>query len=113
MKFKTTKKNIRDNYNRIIKIGYCNAQYLLKYENEIAYSTRTEGWACDYYDIDGVLISTGYAPLEAKNTHSTYDIVRRYDDQACKIACDYSLDYETQKAQVTALLIQYIQEVTR
>ena len=38
MKFKTTKKAMRENYTKIIKIGYGDAQYLLKFENEIAYS---------------------------------------------------------------------------
>ena len=66
-KIKATKKAMKESYNTIITIGYCNAQYLLQYENEIAYSARSEGWACDYYDINNVLISTGYAPLESKN----------------------------------------------
>ncbi len=113
MKFEVSKKEMRNNYDRIISIGYCNAQWLLKYEEPIAYSTRVEGWACDYYDIDGVLISTGYAPLTAKNTHSNYDIVHRYNEQAEKIACDCTLSYEEQKAQVNALLKDYVKEVTQ
>jgi hypothetical protein len=113
MKFKANKKEMRNNYNCIISIGYCNAQWLLKYKEPIAYSTRAEGWACDYYDIDGVLISTGYAPLTAKNTHSNYNIVRRYNEQAQEIACNYSLSYEEQKTQVNALLKEYIKEVTQ
>ena len=113
MKFKVTKKEIRNNYDRIISIGYCNAQWLLKYEEPIAYSTRSEGWACDYYDVDGVLISTGYAPLTARNTHSNYDIVRRYNEQAEKIACNCSLSHEERKTQINALLKKYIKEVTQ
>jgi hypothetical protein len=111
MKFKANKKEMRNNYNRIISIGYCNAQWLLKYKEPIAYSIRAEGWACDYYDIDGVLISTGYAPLTAKNTHSNYDIARRYNEQAQEIACNYSLSYEERAKQVNALLKEYIKEV--
>lgn len=66
IKYKTTKKAMKESYKTIIKIGYCDAQYLLKFENIIAYSTRVEGWSCDYYDIEGILISTGYAPIENK-----------------------------------------------
>ena len=113
MKFQVSKKEMRNNYDRIISIGYCDAQWLLKYEEPIAYSTRLEGWACDYYDIDGVLISTGYAPLSSKNTHSNYDIVHRYNEQAKKIACNYSLNYEERKAQVNALLKEYVKEVSQ
>ena len=110
-KSKTTKIAIKSRYDKIVKIGYCNAQNLLKYEESIAYSTRAEGWACDYYDINGVLISTGYAPIEGRNTHSSYDIVKKYDDQAREIACNYSLNYEQQKTQVTALLQDFIKEI--
>ena len=47
-----------------------------------AYSSRAEGWACDYYTIDNVLISTGYAPLEAKNTRKDYEVYKKYNDLA-------------------------------
>jgi hypothetical protein len=113
MKFKVSKKEMNRNYSRIISIGYCNAYWLLKYKEPIAYSTRAEGWSCDYYDVDGVLISTGYAPLSSKNTHSNYDIVQRYNKQAEKIACDYALSYEDRANRVNALLKEYIKEVTK
>jgi hypothetical protein len=109
MKFKTTKKTMRENYHYIIGTGYCNAQYLLQYEEPRAYSTRAEGWACDYYDIDKVLISTGYAPLSNSNTKCTYDIVRRYDDAAQAITGEY----EERKTATHALLQAFIKEVTQ
>jgi hypothetical protein len=112
MKFKTTKKAMRENYNKIIGIGYCNAQYLLKYENEIAYSVRAEGWACDYYDINGVLISTGYAPISDKNAKHNYDMLKAYEDKARAIVCNYDLSYEEQKTQVTALLHEFVKAAT-
>ena len=113
MKFKVSKKEMNRNYDRIISIGYGNAYWLLKYEESIAYSTRVEGWACDYYDIDGILISTGYSPLSSKNTHSNYDIVHRYNEQAEKIACNYSLSYKERAEQVNALLKKYVKEVAQ
>ena len=78
MKFKTTKKEMKENYDQILGIGYCNAQHLLKFENPIAYSTRSEGWACDYYDIDGILISTGYAPMDSRNVKKDYNTIISY-----------------------------------
>lgn len=112
MKFKTTKKAMKESYHHIVKIGYCNAQFLLQYEEPRAYSERAEGWACDYYDVNGVLISTGYAPLEAKNTKSNYDIVKRYDDAAQAISCNYDKTYEERKEEVYALLCEFVKEVT-
>lgn len=82
IKLKTSKKIMREGYYRIISIGYCDAQYLLKYENPIAYSAGVYGWCCDYYDIDGVLISTGYSPLSDKNVRKDYNLVREYDKLA-------------------------------
>jgi hypothetical protein len=112
MKFKTTKKDMKNNYNRIISIGYADAQYLLSHENAIAYSTRTEGWACDYYDIDGVLISTGYSPLTEKNAKDNYTLTREYNEKARDINSNYGLSYEDQKAQTKALLSEFVKEMT-
>lgn len=104
---------MNSSYHHIISIGYCNAQSLLNGVEPIAYSARSEGWACDYYDIDGVLISTGYAPLSAKNTHSTYEIIKRYNDMAQAITSNYDLNYEERAERINALLRAYVQEVTK
>lgn len=70
MKCKTTAKAIRENYGgRILRIGYCDAQALLRYETPFAYSSGVYGWNCDYYDIDGVCISTGCRPIGRSVDH--------------------------------------------
>ena len=113
MKARVTKHEMKSRFDKIVCIGYEDAARLLKYRSEIAYSVRAEGWACDYYIVDGVLISTGYAPLKSVNTHSNYDIVRKYNDKATAIAMDYDLGFEEQKEQIEKLLHEYIQEVTQ
>jgi hypothetical protein len=110
MKFKTTKKAIREGYGTILSIGYCNIQNLLKYENEIAYSTRAEGWACDYYEVNNVCISTGYAPI---GKSVDYELQRKYDGEAEKIVCDYSIPYEDKKAKVYELLVEFVKEAKK
>lgn len=82
MKLKTSKAVIKDGYFRILSIGYCDAQYLLNYERPFAYSAGVYGWSCDYYDIDGVCISTGYSPLASKNMKHDYELIRAYDNNA-------------------------------
>jgi hypothetical protein len=109
-KYKTTKKSIKEKYDKIIKIGYCNAQYLLQYESEIAYSTRAEGWACDYYEIGDILISTGYAPMESKNVKCTYDIVEKYEDLARNNVLS-NIPYEEKLRINKDLLNQFVNEV--
>ena len=107
MKFKTTKKAMRENYDTILKIGYCNIQNLLQYENPIAYSTRAEGWACDYYEVGNVLISTGYAPI---GESVPYDLQMEYNKKAGNL---YHKNYETKKRLLKELLIQFVDEATK
>ena len=110
-KYKTTKKAMKESYDKIIKVGYCNLQYLLRFQEPFAYSAHSEGWACDYYDIDGVLISTGYSPIESKRTKCTYDICKKYDNAAEKIIYNYSLSQEEQKEKLDNLIKDFIKEV--
>ena len=56
MKLKATKKAIRNSGYNVLKIGYCNAQNLLRHKSPFAYSERREGWACDYYQINNTII---------------------------------------------------------
>lgn len=112
MKFKTTKKAIKENYNTILNVGYCNLQTLLKFEEATAYSTRSEGWACDYYDIDGIIICTGYSCIgKVIDT----DITKRYEYLASSIIGDggyYSEEsYNVKKSDMHKLILQFIEEV--
>ena len=79
MKLRATKKEMREGYDKVLRIGYCNAQNLLWGEEPFAYSAGRYGWCCDYYDINGVLISTGYAPIESKGMKSDYKRIREYE----------------------------------
>jgi len=108
MKFKTTKKSMKENYNTILSIGYCNAQCLLRYEDAIAFSAGGSGWACDYYDVDNVCISTGYNPIGKK---VDYDILKKYEEEAKVINGKNELTYEEKRALVHELLVKFLQEV--
>lgn len=100
-KIKATKVEMRKNY-RIASIGYCDAQYLLNYKSPFAYTCGTNGWTADYYDIEGVLISTGYDPIASKNTKCSYETVRKYD----KLAQEAKT-----KEEIDKLLKQFIAEI--
>lgn len=111
MKFKATKKEMLSHYDKILGVGYCDLQSLLNYIEPIAYSTRSEGWACDYYEVGGILISTGYAPLSTKNLKKDYETIRRYNDEAAKIIYNYDLSYNERKEQVAELLNEFIEKI--
>lgn len=83
MKYKTTAKALKEGYYKILDVGYCDLQFLLKYQNPVAYSSGVYGWNFDVYDINGVAIATGYRGMPSKNTKNiTYKIMKEYDDKA-------------------------------
>lgn len=112
MKFKTTQKEIKANYNTIICVSYCRLQNLLNYESPVAYTVRREGWGTDIYDMGGgVAIVIGYAPFG--NIRPAYEQVKAVEEQAEKIRYDYSFSYEEQREQLKQLARAFIDEVTR
>ena len=102
MKLKTTTKQMRQ-YHRIVRIGYCEAQALLKYASPFAYSSGVYGWNGDYYEVDGVLIATGYRSLpDSKNVRCDYSLVREYENKAGKL---------TSREDVEKLLHEFIAKI--
>ena len=105
MKLKATKKEFKNE--NVLRVGYCQAQYLLRYADPFAYSSGVYGWTCDYYNIDGVYISTGYSPI---GKSLDYDIIKKYEDEARKILLDDTNSYEEKKEKVNNLLNELVQE---
>lgn len=65
IKFRATRKQLRENYWFIFPLGYCQAQYLFRNLNPGCYLDRVEGWACDVYEVlpyASACFATGYAP---------------------------------------------------
>lgn len=112
MKFRATKKAIMEEYKNTIKIGYCNAQHLLTFENPIAYTHNSDGWCCDIYIIGNDAISTGYAPFG--KIIPSYNCIKEWDKKAeAIINSSHSLGWETQKELVSKVLSDFIKEVTK
>lgn len=112
MKYKTTKKAVNAGYVNKICVGFCALQNLLSYEQETAYTTRTEGWGADIYEVTpATAIITGYAPFG--NIRPGYEVCKRYDQEAEQIRCDRSLSFEEQKDKLHWLLMQFVNEVTK
>ena len=105
MKLKTTKNQVKNNFNTILSIGYCDIQYLTYYKRPFAYSSGVYGWSCDYYEIENVCLSTGYSPI---GQNVDYKLLRKYEAKAQKISLDYNLDYKIRQRKVNKLLIEFI-----
>ena len=111
MKAKVTKKEVRQSFNTILSLGYCEIQGLTYYINPFAYSCGVYGWSCDYYDVKNVCLCTGYSPI---GRDVPYSLVKEYETKANKVVYgNYGTPYEEKKAQVTALLNEFIDKATK
>lgn len=110
MKFRTTQKAIRANYNTIICVPYCGLQNLLSCESPIAYTVRREGWAADIYDMgNGIAIVTGYAPFG--KVRPSYELQKRYETQAEQFR--HISSYDEKRNALRELQRAFIEEITR
>ena len=105
MKIKALKKEFKDQ--NVLKVGYCKLQYLLNYKDPFAYSSGVYGWACDYYNIDGVIISTGYNPI-GKQVKT--DILEHYNAQALKVLNNVNIEYQQKTKLLDNLLNDFIND---
>lgn len=108
MKFKTTRKAVKENGGIILNVKYCGLQSLLRFKEPQAYTSGIYGWNADIYDIDGLIIVMGGRPF---GNYSNYDLVEEYEQKAHKIATDYQVDWETRKNEVSKLLDEFINKV--
>lgn len=114
-KYKISKKEMYSSYDYIISVPYCELQHLLAFEQEFAYSAWQQ-WNCDYYDVDGILICTGYNPIKAKRSKSCYEINHKYDEKARELTSKPYIneeEYNNRKLMVRNLLKKYIDEVIK
>ena len=90
MKIKTTQKEIKNRFKKIVCVGYADLQHLLSYESPIYHTIRREGWASDIYIFDDIAISTGYAPFD-----------------------NIKVKYDTKVKKVNKLLEKFLEEVKK
>lgn len=111
MRIKITEKELKDQCERVLAIGYCKGQNLLDLStaHELGHTTGVYGWKSDIYvyrTLSGlyVLISTGYAPVS--NTKSI-DIAP-FEKKAEKIRYDRELTFEEKREKINLLLDSWV-----
>ena len=111
MKFRTTEREIRQRANgSIIRVGYCNLQTLLQYENPIAYTCGVYGWNADIYEVGGCLIVEGYRPFG--NYAPSHELTKKYEALAEKVLHDKRIrNYSTKARKLRELLDAFCREV--
>lgn len=105
-KAEVTRKWLANNYT-CCAVGYCDLQYLLKFQSKDFYTAGVYGWNFDAYTFGSYCITTGYRNMihhvKANNIHE-------YDSKAREILKDSSLSYEEQKNKVNELLEKFLKE---
>lgn len=108
MKKKITRNDMKWMYNKIIKIGYCELQYLLYFDDPKYYNHGVYGWNYDVYDFDDIAICTGYNPVG--NVKPEHEIIRKYDD-AAKLIVLGNDNFDVKIEKVQSLRNEFIKRV--
>lgn len=86
MKFKVTKKEMKESNAVVIAVGYCQLQNALSSINAIAYNSGANGWCCDLYKInERYSIVTGYSCDRANTVRADFNLVRECEVKANEI----------------------------
>ena len=89
MKQRTTMKDIRNNWNKVFKCGYCELQDIMRYHEPQYYNCGVYGWNCDIY-VDyknDIAVTTGYRSMTGKDIPrellNKYSEIARNIDTSC------------------------------
>lgn len=81
-KIHTTIKYIKNVWGNVWRCGYCDLQYIMRYEEPEYYNSGVYGWNCDIYCNHkyDVAITTGYRNMAGRVIPS--ELIKRYSDIA-------------------------------
>ena len=110
MKIQTTKKAIKNNYGKIVRVGYCDLVYLLSYTDAFAYTAGVYGWNADIYDLEGIALVTGYRTFG--EISPSWELIEKYEQKA-KEVIDLIYNYEERKEALKTLIDSFLEEVIK
>lgn len=102
MKKRVTRKFVIENY-KVLKVGYCALQGLLRYYAPRYYTAGVYGWNADVYVFGDVAICTGYRPFGEKA-----GLVEGTESGAGAILKNPELDWKEQSDALDALLENFL-----
>ena len=101
MKIKTTRKAIIATSPRLVSVGYCEVQTLLRYHSPVAYNSGVYGWNFDVYQIHGLTICTGYRGMPGRRANNAGEYERKAREAV------ETLGWEEAEAEVERLLTEF------
>ena len=106
MKLKITDRELaRERY--VFISGYCDLQYLLKYESPIAYACGINGWRYDIYKIDNVYITTGYSSPRGCKMRFPKELKEEFETKLAQARKKSREEYEKELANLSDKLREY------
>lgn len=104
MKIKTTRKNIVATSPRLVSVGYCDLQTLLRYHSPIAYTSGVYGWNFDVYQVNNLTICTGYRGMPGRRANNA----EKYEQSARDAV--KRLDWKEAEQEVERLLAEFCEQ---
>ena len=108
MKIQTTKKAIKNNYGKIVRVPYCDLTYLLSFKDAFAYTAGIYGWNADIYDLEGIALVTGYRTFG--DISPDFELTDKYNKKA-KEVMDTVYNYEDCKKAMDSLIHEFLKEL--
>lgn len=108
MKYRTTQKEIKNNFGLVYKVGYCELQNLFNYTNAESYTCGVYGWNADIYSYGGTAIVTGYRPFGKPLPREIY---KPFEQKAEKIIYGDSVAWDKKKEELDKLVIEFFRAV--
>ena len=87
-KIHTTIKYVKQVWGKVYRCGYCDLQYIMKYEDPMYYNSGAYGWNCDVYcDFKtDTAITTGYRNMAGERVPD--ELIEKYTATAKEIIKD-------------------------
>lgn len=108
----TSIKNIKNNWRKVFRAGYCDLQYIMKYNEPQYYNSGVYGWNCDVYcDFSrDIAITTGYRNMAGKRIPD--EILNKYTEIAKEILENtFSIPYAEIKVKLDENLENFYNEL--
>lgn len=105
-KAEVTRKWVASNYT-CCGIGYCDVQYLCRFQEKRFYTAGVYGWNFDVYTFGNYAITTGYRNMIH---HVKAENVSMYEQKARDILNNINLSWEEQKEKVNKLLEEFLRK---
>ena len=105
MKLKTTNREIREKSFKIYAVGYCAAHELLSAFEPFAYTSGVNGWNADFYEIDGITLSTGYRPI---GEAVAWQYLENYENAAKAIRRSDLYNWEEKTEEIKKLAFAFV-----